>query len=406
MKWQYPLIAFLFVVQSLAGCATTDIEVLVVDTDNLARPGVPVALIAIDDAGNVLNTVQTEFTDDRGFAVFAREATFGSASLFRAFLPTGNLDGFAAGEFTDPKPTTKLAFAEKIIDPIASAVITAVLYITETAGGRSLDDFSITELSQLTGFARVALEEESSLNLKDKNALVQLIINAIGRKIADAAGGTITVTPLVTILAANAVTGGPTFATSPPNCLRKNAAITGQFVAFDFTEDAALCNVKATTGPIGDAFDIGMQLSLIGDTIGGSAAFPGDPSSMAPLATVTYEDARELVYGPVTSDGGLNIARKALVLPSQDVVRYLEIFTNPTGNDKTISIRISGTLGLDSPRVFFAQNHADLFDQTSDYGAFFDVGPNNTSPTVAFIIDGPGAVDSLDSASFPPNTPY
>ena len=402
MKRNFCLVVKLFpFLLLLTACVDNGVEVLVVDGFGVPRVGIPVDLVVMNNQGETQQNIVTQFTDVRGVAQFQTITDFGSALLFRTFAPGGEVRSFAAGERKDAFASSDTAGSLGMLDPITDAVVRAVVYVTETDGGRTIDDFSPPELRELTALARASLADATNIDFDDVDGLTNRVITEIGLNIAEAAGGSISAVALSSILAPNEVTAAPPVGTTA-NCPRDHVQLVGAFFIFDINEDGALCNVEATSGPIMDAFDIGMQLSLIGDTFSGLAAFPGDDTDASTPSTMTLEDERELVLGPVVSDGGISVTRKIRIPDNDDVVRFLEIFENTSSSSKTIDIRITGSVGLDSVAVLFAQNDANAIDEGSDYGSIVDVIANTTKPTLAFVFDGPGAEDGVDSATFPP----
>ena len=407
MKRIYHRLIFMGLLLALfSSCDESKRSVRVLDSSGEPLAGVPVQMVAMDNSGDSLATLATGITDQNGFVILEGfQGDFGSSIGLKALLPSGTLRSFAVGEQIDPETTSAAQLEVPTIDIFSEAFVSAVINITRTDNGTGLEDFSVSELQYLMGLARQRLAARSDLAIDDAAALLAQLISELGRALAEAAGGSITAVPLSSVVADDVATSGPTFAATS-NCSKDSAQFSGEFFVFDLQQDGEICNGEAVTGNMQDAFDGGVALSLTGDTFSGNIYFPGDTglNPTAPNPPVFTQDGREVVFGPVTTDGLLQVTRKVLPLPDEDIVRYMEIINNPTGASVELDIRITGEFGLDSSSLLFAQNSPTIFDATSDYGALVTniTNANPPRPAVGFVIDGANGLDGADTVSFPP----
>ncbi|HLG20415.1 MAG TPA: hypothetical protein VI895_11450 [Bdellovibrionota bacterium] len=380
-----------------------DINGRVVDRTGTVQAGVVVRFISIDDAGNEVSEIDKTVTDRDGDFDFGTEDSAGSTLILQAELPSGPLRAFAAVD--NPQD----------VDAISDALVSAVLYVTETPGGRSLSDFTAEEINSLSASARETLLADTALDLTDSNAVIGALISSVGRKIADAAGGTISAVPIADVAAPD-VTSSPGPFVSNGFCDVLN--FHGAFFDFDINEGGVICNVEAAvcggtvTDCVGDAFDGAVALTVetetfcdVSDPLCGQTGFPGDAdyNTSAPSPPALLEDDRELALGPVISDSGsLEVTRKVLTLENQDVVRHLDIFKNLAGADLPLSFTIIGEFGGIPPyRLVTAQDDATEFTKTVDFGAFTTMVANARNPLIGFVIAGPGASVRPDTVIFP-----
>ena len=212
--------------------------------------------------------------------------------------------------------------------------------------------------------------------------------------------GEITAQPSELFLGPNASLPGPDFSTlaaPPPGslCNRPNYPLAGKWFVFDMLADGTICDGNSADRV--DAFDIAFSLRIREDTFaGGVDLFP------AQIAT-RLEDEDELVLGPVTTAGGLEISRKIQVDRQRDVARYLEIVRNPTIESKRLDLEIEGDLGSDELTILYVTESGasrvalgDHYAATLEWVEF--------DPTIGFVWDGVGA-DRADRLLFPPDNP-
>ncbi|MDT7780154.1 MAG: large repetitive protein [Acidobacteriota bacterium] len=141
-------------------------------------------------------------------------------------------------------------------------------------------------------------------------------------------------------------------------------------------------NYGGLTDGTGRAYDGSSYLSLNGDD------YPNYPR-----VAVLSQDGREVTSGPVGIDS-LVYTRKIFSPLTGGFVRYLEVFTNPTASDITVSAKIEHyTWARNDARVVFPPsangNHYAVLDSTL-----------GQSLSTAFVMGGPGARSPVRVARF------
>ncbi len=374
-----------------------------------AVPDTLVRLIVIDDEGQELEEVGFTVTSSNGNFDFGFADSLGSSFVIEGVLPEGRIRAFAMG---NGKKTD--------VSPVTDAIVSAVIYVTETDGGRSLSDF---ERSELRDIIKDVLDDAAhwEVSYTHTQELINTVIESAGRAIPEAAGGSLSAVNSASLDAPNVVSEeDPAFDVSLlTTCVRNHYVLEGKFFYFDINEDGALCKIASQNAFIGNAYAIAYQLKISGDTFKdpgtgvdtGSGAFPGDGcGGGASCPDTSVEDENEVVFGPVETLGGLKVTRKVYVNEQADYVRYLEIVENPTESDKTISLAIDGDLGIGDPpggNVFIStllDSSGDLIiDENDDYAASITQISNNPVPVVGYIWDGAVGFDRVDTVNLPPS---
>lgn len=378
-----------FFVFTLA-CSNKQGPIFVKDTSGHALVGVPVQLVSLNDEGEVIEKYGTSFTGAAGDLDLDPPMQPDASLVYRAILPAGEVKAFAAD-----------VAQNGLINPVTDALVNAIVLVTETANGRTLSDFSTAEIQSLAAKAHAKILS-TEVDFTNSDAVIAQMITKIGNDIAQAAGGSISVRPISAVVGTNTVTAAGTFANNG-SC--DAVEYQGNLFTFDFNQSGAACNVESITGTIGDAYDGDAHLVLVGQTFNGSTGFPGDPDfnviSAAP--SVSVEDARELVFGPVTTDSGqLSVTRKVMAIEGQDVVRYLEIFNNLSSSEVTVSFQLLGNFGGLAPyRTLAAQANDHEFTEASHYGAFMTLVPNSRNPVIGYVFAGADAAEAPDNINFP-----
>ena len=131
-------------------CAGSESLVLVVDSAGNPVPGIVVELLTIDDQGQALEVVASQITKEDGVATIGFSQRKASALVLRVMLSGSPQRAF----ITDDVVSGSGIGTHTRLDPIAEALVSAVVYVTETAGGRTLGDFSIEELRAIIEKAR------------------------------------------------------------------------------------------------------------------------------------------------------------------------------------------------------------------------------------------------------------
>jgi hypothetical protein len=359
---------------------------------NAAQGGIPVRLISIDDRGNEIVQLDQVLTQADGSFTFPEGPDPASSVLLSAELPQGTLRAFAADGFA----------RELTLNAVSDGLVRAVILITQTEGGRTLSDFEPSEIRMISD--EVDENIEGAVDVTDQNAVLNAVIAAAGRSIPEAAGGILSAIDSSGLEPANDVSSAPALAASA-DCGRLSAPLEGLQFNFDFTESGTVCNVNGVTTPLTDAFDIAFELSLVGDTFldTGDGFFPGDNHAGDPDRLV--EDDREFVTGPSVTDLGLEITRKAYVPEGEDYVRFLEVIENPTDDDITTTLQLSGEFGIGTiadPPLILSDTTGDRVSDVDDDWAIFIPPFNSTgSPTVSLLWNGENSRHRADSTLLP-----
>lgn len=393
LKRVFPFFAVLFILL-FSGCSS-QIGGLLIGFDKEPVAGALVRLIVIDDEGTELQEVAFTVTNSEGRFDFGMSDSVGASFIVEAVLSEGTLRGFAVGNGSATN-----------LNPIIDAFYRAIIFVTETEGGRNLSDFTKKELREiLKGF-----EDDDTLwdmDLTDTTSLVNTVISLAGRDIPDAAGGEISVVNLASQEPANEVTDSdPTFAASDAKCSRDYYLLQGQFYRFEVLRDGALCASGTIDGSIDPAYSIAYQLSLIGDTFvdTGDGSFPGNACADPNCPPSFVEDNREIAFGPVDTAAGLSVTRKIFVPESSDYARFVEIFENSTGSDLSVTIKITGIIDIGRGGIkILSDSSGNMQIGTNDFWAANSAKfPDSAVPSVGYVWDGIDGSARVDELAMPP----
>jgi hypothetical protein len=131
--------------------------------------------------------------------------------------------------------------------------------------------------------------------------------------------------PVWIVLLCLAIAGDPGLAQSCPVGVPVVILADGGFWEWDITAEGAVADGTD------DAYDFGMVLKINGVYF---------PSSVA----TTELDGRQVVIGP-ESFSGVDVTRKVYVPQDASWIRYLELFSNPTGAPITLTVRVETNTG-------------------------------------------------------------
>lgn len=128
-----------------------------------------------------------------------------------------------------------------------------------------------------------------------------------------------------------------------------------------------------------DAYDGGMRLLVNG-------------IQFAPFAQGTLsENGREVRLG-VSGLSGLEVIRRIYVPESQAFVRYLELLSNPTEGDISVSVAVDTNLGSDGNTVLVTTSDGDtVIEPTDTWTVTDDLSDGGGDPSLAHVYAGPGA---------------
>lgn len=396
MLWKKLWVIGVFFLLQIACSNQIEIKGALTNQENRLSPGMLVRLLVVSDNGTEIAELDRKLTDAKGEFEFRIDGEVSSYVITEAITSTETLRGFAAGNH----------FVGNV-NPVSNSLVQAILNVTAPEGERTLADFSLSELWQITKVLEDNIDL-SSINLKDEEALLDRVVQVLGRLIPEAAGGEIQVQASNSFDPSDQTVPAPSLSSSIP-CSRQTVFVEGDLFQFDLTESGALCNVNGVETPLTDAFDIGFELSIVGDTFTdtGNGFFPGDLQSGDPARTI--EDEREYVFGPVSTTTGLQITRKVYIPEGEDLVRYLDIFQNPTTSDKTISIQLSGEYGLGSisnPPVILADSSGDRSaNELDDWAVVVSTELGNKNPTVGILWNAQRTFHRADTVLVTPSNP-
>ena len=382
------LLAFIF----LSCSSGHDVKGKVTDRSQSVVAGVVVRLITIADDGTELAEIDQSVTTNSGKFTFDFPGTVGSSLLVEALLPNGTFRAFAAGDGD-----------RSDVGPVSEALVQAILQVTATKDGKSLSDFSVEEIR---GIAQALNEADfSGIDLADGSALLSAVILEAGRLIPDAAGGEVTVAASASLEPPDVSVDAPALGPSA-TCGRDALFVDGEQFQFDLTESGTTCRVIGLgTNTLSNAFNIAFDLSLVGDTFvdSGLQFFPGDLLAGDPARKI--EDDREYLFGPVLTTAGLRVTRKVYIPETGDLLRYLEIFENPTSAEVTLSVELRGELGIgignEDPAVLADSNDNRIANEEDDWAAFFPSVPAYKIPTIGILWNTEKTLHAVDEALLP-----
>ncbi len=349
------------------------------DRNGTLVEGTVVELITIDDEGATLSVLDTTVSDRGGTFSFPLDTNSNASVLLRAYLPNGALDGFYAG-----------ATAFIPIHPLTQALVELVVDITETPGGRTLTDFTASEIRELED--DLFGLDASELEFTDEDAVKEFVRLEVGRRIAEAAGGQIT-TQTTEELEGTTTSTTQGFGADPAGLCSVPSLIvlSGEQFRFDVERDGTLCGESnVLLPPI--LSEGAFQLLSTAENFQ-----PQDvPEFPAHVGDATVEDGRELVLGPGTIGSAVTVTRKVYIPETGDWVRYLDIFENSSGSAVTVSLDLLSRLTTSSDSELLTFDTDGTAPTTEDrFVAAYDIF--ELRPTVGFAFqDGLGSITLSD----------
>ena len=328
--------------------AVTDITGTVSTGGGPVGVGTPVFLVAIDDRGEPFGQFGGTLTDANGeFSLSVDDGVFASSRL----VMLTQVDDVPLRAIVSS--TVGLA-----IDPVSTGVFEATLLITETDGGRSLDDFTAAEIDDVYDRSAATLTTAGT-DLADADAVLQQIIRGVGGVIADYSGGMFTAVQFVQPVPADVAV---------PVSLDYDL-VTGGGAIYDIDGNGEVGDGQSANGQ-DDGCDDCFQLNVDGSVF---------PSSAAVL-----EDGNEVRLGPATM-AGLSVTRRVWGDPVDNLIRYTETLENPTTSTITVDVRIDHNLGADGSTQIVTTSSGDETIDTSDrWIAFNDADITDGDPTTTF----------------------
>lgn len=318
-------------------------------TPDPAPANTPVSLYAVADDGDLLLALGGTVTDMNGDFDLTIDDDVTPSTRFAVAAIVGGDEYISF--LTE---TTGL-----VIDPTTRGVFDAVVLITESQGGRSLDDYTLTEIDTLTQDADTALIAAGT-DLTDRDAVLEELIDSIGGTVADFSEGTIN------------LVFGPRNAQTPSPFTARLDLTAADGAVFDLQGDGELNDGRSASGQ-GDACDDCMALTVNGVLFGDASA------------TAVIEDGNELVLGPLPA-GDLQVTRKIFIddTPgSQPFARYTDVIVNPTANPILATVDLFSNWGSDGNGAPLATSSGDLVVDENDEWFIIDDGFVDRDPTIA-----------------------
>ena len=343
-----------------ADALVNEISGTVSTADGAVGANVPVFLIAIDDGGDQVGQFGGTLTDSNGdFSISVDDGVVPAARVVVQSSVDGTL--VRASVSSD----TGLA-----VDPVSTGVLEVVQLITESDGGRTLDDFDTTEMADLYAEADTALGVVGT-DLSDPQEVFSDALTAIGGLAADHSGGTY---------------AAGTFTLVTP-------ADIGVPVGFQANLTAANGNVYdiQADGELDDGRSSGGQANACDDC----ARLSIDGLTFAPGSGVLEDNSEIALDSQIIS--GLTVSRKIQADRQGPFLRYTEIFENTTKVAITTDITLSYDMGSDLGITVVDTATGDLTPSVNDaWVTFNDANPNGSGPIVG-IWHG-----DIDSSVFDP----
>jgi RNase P/RNase MRP subunit p29 len=177
-------------------------------------------------------------------------------------------------------------------------------------------------------------------------------------------------------------------------------SVSDQGGAFYFSLDSK----QTLTTALGRSFDLDTSTGGSGQFLQGTNnAFDGlnrlqvNGVDFSPLASqlVTLDDANRTVVTPAVTISGLSVSREITVpdTGTEDFVRTIDKFANPTGASITVPVRIVGNLGSDAATVVFATSDGDTIVEPSDSWFATDDADASGSPAIVHVFREPGSIE-------------
>ncbi len=377
---RHPQFILLAVSLMIAACGGRRTSFVVNRSGNSATETV-VRLVSIDDEGTELQQLDSTVTDQNGQFHFDLSSNTNASTIVVAELSDGALRSFFAGGSDGT-----------VIHPITDALYSLVIDITTTKGGRSVIDFSSSELKKITN--DVFNLEISDLSFSDSESLKDYLRTNVGRKIAAASGGQIS-SQSTLALEEQETSNTITFIQDFDVC--SSGALFHLFLSstfrFEIEQDGSICGgVHASLEPLLDEFLL--TLPPNNNFYLTSNVYPGDSDSSGLL-----EGERELNLGAAfvqksmtMEQDTISVNRKVYIPTQGDLARYLEIFSNSDSTDRTLDIEIKTNLTTGSNSSLLTHDLAPSSPSSKDrYVVAYDQFQDK--PTAGFLIqDGLGSL--------------
>ncbi len=169
-------------------------------------------------------------------------------------------------------------------------------------------------------------------------------------------------------------------------------SITSPLFAIDFlNDDLFIYDIRENEGELGDG---SWNNDTLDDACDGCWELRIDGSRYDPPGSFTLDGSGREVTFPVQSMSGLDVVRRVYVPQEANFVRYLNVLTNPTGADITVSVEYDTNLGSDSNTTIVATTSGDIIADLADSWAV--TNGDSRDPIVSHIWDGLGAMDTVD----------
>lgn len=281
----------------------------VFDAEGHVGEGHLVLVNAIDDGGRPIGTLGGTLTFTNGHF---------SVSVDDGIFPSSRLAVFTEVDGTSLRASMYGSDGIEVT-PVSTAVFEAVVLVTESTDGRSLDDFAIHELKDLNHKAAAALAE-TDIDLTDPQAVLDAVLASIGGLIADYSGGKVRADEFTLLTPADLGVG----------INLTTVLYTANSYAYVVERRGS---VTECWGPQYNGYDGAFRLTVDGEE------FPEQQDAL-------LEDGSEVKLGPVQM-GDIAVTRKAFGNSSEMMLRFTEVFDNPSAAPVTIAVKLWGNLGMD-----------------------------------------------------------
>ncbi len=366
----------------LSACSNSSlVEGLALDANLQVMPYQVVRLISVDDQGEETAEWQVGMTDGSGKMSLYRPSHVDGRQLLEVISSDGStMRGFVSGTRSNV-----------LVSPWTHALVSALIQLTETQGGLSLEDYSDEELKNI-GMALSVAAENSEEDLTNQTSLVNTVFSLVGDEILDSELAEQIAEPIEDYGATDVETAGPTFDApeiSDP-CQEDHVDLTGLYFTLDVQANGSICKGHYQLAQPGYRLR-GFELSLPDEV------FSGSGSSVFPEVSgenVKWEDEDELRLGPVqTVSGNFQVSRKIWVPETEEYFRYLEVVKNLSTESKETTILITSCLGSENNTVLLGDESltvSDDFSITSDDGGII--------PSVVTLWQNDASPMDVDSA--------
>ncbi len=322
-------LAFILFLSFLGVSCSDSRSGIILSSSDEPLANVSVQLVEIDDSGEELSEIERTTTDENGEFELSTEINQ-SKFVLKAVVESTPLMAFAAGTETNIP-----------IDPLTDGLVSLVIDITKTEEGRSLSDFSVSELRSIG--TQIANLDTASLDSTNSTSVLDFLRTQVGREIAEASGGTLTVLPQEDI-SATITQETDTFISSPGSeCSGLPyfpLSQDGDSLAFKVREDGSICR-EITQNDLGILSGTSLKFFLQDDLFEYEGSDFFVPDFDVSTSEFTVENGRQITLGPVElSNSDISLKRKLYAPEGKNYIRYVDIFENNSSEPYAVNFNI------------------------------------------------------------------